>query len=328
MITMKKSFSVLFTSVAITASLLTPTISQAKDFVKIATGNVGGTYYPVGVAMGKLFSDELPNVLSSAMSTGGSVDNIGLLRAQEAQVAILSAKVAHDAYNGTDEFETKPFNKLRAITGMWPSLQHVVVSNSIQSFDDLKGKKFVVGAARSGTEVDTHAVLLAASLFYREEDGDKRNVEPIYVNYGEAVDLMKNGQVAGGLFNTAPPGAAVSELLASGDFHVLEPSAAHAAKLVTDNPLFSIYDVKAGTYPGQDSDLKLPGYPAVLVTSADVSDTLVYDLTKTLFSNLPRMNKAHKATEFIQPDTAMKGINIEFHPGTVKYFNEANVANK
>lgn len=73
-------------------------IAQAKDFVKIATGNVGGTYYPVGVAMGKLFSDELPNVISSAMSTGGSVDNIGLLNTKDAQLAVLSAQVIGRAH--------------------------------------------------------------------------------------------------------------------------------------------------------------------------------------------------------------------------------------
>ncbi|RRJ82808.1 TAXI family TRAP transporter solute-binding subunit [Aestuariirhabdus litorea] len=328
MIKIKNTITQLFISAAVLAVLSTPSVGNAKEFVKIATGNVGGTYYPVGVAMGKLFSDKLPNVLSSAMSTGGSVDNIGLLRSQEAQIAILSAKVTHDAYNGADQFESKPFNKLRAITGMWPSLQHVVVSRSIKSFDDLKGKKFVVGAARSGTEVDAHAVLTAANLFYRKEDGAQLNIEPVYVNYGEAVDLMKNEQVAGGLFDAAPPGAAISELLASGDFHILQPSAEHSSKLIEANPLYSNYVVKAGTYPNQENDLTLSGYPAVLVTSTDVSEELAYALTKTLFTSLPRMHKAHKATQFIHPDTAMKGISIEFHPGVVKYFNEQKTASQ
>lgn len=297
-------------------------IAQAKDFVKIATGNVGGTYYPVGVAMGKLFSDELPNVISSAMSTGGSVDNIGLLNTKDAQLAVLSAQVTLDAYSGTGQFETRKFDKLRAITSMWPSLNHIVVSNEIKSFEDLKGTRFVVGASRSGTEVDAHAVLSNFGIFYREHYGNKINIDPIYVNYGEAVNLMKNGQVSGGLFDAAPPGSAISQLMATGDFHILQLTEAQVTSLTGEYPIYGGYTIKAGTYPKQGNDIYISGYPAILVTSTDVKAELVYDLTKTIFNNLPKLNTAHKATRFIQKDTASKGLKIPLHEGAKKYLTE------
>ena len=44
----------------------------AKDFyVKVATGQSGGTYYPVGIALVQVYSDKIPGCISSAMATGG-----------------------------------------------------------------------------------------------------------------------------------------------------------------------------------------------------------------------------------------------------------------
>ncbi|MFZ7101979.1 MAG: TAXI family TRAP transporter solute-binding subunit [Peptococcaceae bacterium] len=293
-------------------------------FIKVATGNTGGTYYPVGVALGQLFS-KLPGVTSSAMSTGGSVDNIGLLRSGEAQVAMMMATVGNWAFFGEDQFKDKQYSDLRAITSLWPNLNHIVVLKEIESFADLKGQKFVVGAARSGTETDSYAILSSMGLYYREEDGDKKNLEPVWVNYAEAVEAMKNRQVAGGLFNTFPPGSSVSDLMATGDVHILSLTDEQLANLASQNPLYSDYEIPAGTYPNQSEAVKVCGYPNILVTSSEVAGETIYNLTKSIFENLDFLETAHKATTLIQLETATKGIQIDFHEGAQKYYEEKGV---
>ncbi|MFZ5942684.1 MAG: TAXI family TRAP transporter solute-binding subunit [Bacillota bacterium] len=296
-------------------------------FIKIATGNTGGTYYPVGVALGQLYS-KIPRVTSSAMSTGGSVDNIGLLRSNEAQVAMMMATVGNWAFFGQDQFKDKQYGDLRAITTLWPNLNHIVVLKDIKSFEDLKGKKFVVGAARSGTETDSYSILSSMGLYYREEDGDKKNVEPVWVNYAEAVEAMKNRQVAGGLFNTFPPGSAVADLMATGDVHILSLTDEQFANLSKKDPLYSDYEVSANTYPNQPEAVRIPGYPNILVTSSKVDNDTIYNLTKSIFENLDFLETAHKATTLIKLETATKGVQIDFHEGAIKYYEEKGVWKK
>ena len=105
---------------------------KKEAFVKIATGNTGGTYYPVGVGMSQLLSKKNGYIVSSAMSTGGSVDNIGLLRGNEAQVAIMMSTVGNWAYFGESRFKDKQYKDLRVITTLWPNLNHVVVLKDIK----------------------------------------------------------------------------------------------------------------------------------------------------------------------------------------------------
>ncbi|WP_028308725.1 TAXI family TRAP transporter solute-binding subunit [Desulfitibacter alkalitolerans] len=301
---------------------------RPQEFIKIATGNTGGTYYPVGVAMGQLFNQEISYVTSSAMSTGGSVDNIGLLRSNEAQVATMMATVCNWAFFGEGEFADNQYDDIRAITSLWPNLNHIVVLKDIKSFDDLKGKRFVVGAARSGTETDSYAILSTMGLYYRDEDGDKKNVEPVWVNYAEAVEAMKNRQVAGGMFNTFPPGSAVADLMATGDVHILSLTDEQVAMLSEAHPLYTGYTIPAGTYPNQPEDVRVCGYPNILATSAQVPEETVYDMTKAIFENLDFLETAHQATKFIQVDTATKGVQIPFHDGAIRYLKEHGAWNK
>jgi uncharacterized protein len=272
--------------------------------------------------MSQLFSKANDYIVSSAMSTGGSVDNIGLLSSNEAQVAVMMAAVANWAYFGEDRFKDKQYKDLRIITTLWPNLNHVVVSQSIKNFDDIQGKRFVVGAPRSGTETDSNAILSKMGLYYRKEDGAKVNMTPVWVNYAEAVEGMKNRTVVGGLFNTYPPGSAVAELMATGDFHILSLSDEEIDKLAESHPLYTGYTISAGTYPNQKTDIQVPGYPNLLATTAKMDPEVIYDITKTIFESPDYLESIHKATQFIRLETAIKGVRIPFHEGAVRYLKE------
>ena len=301
----------------------TTAFSADKDvFIKIATGNTGGTYYPVGVGFSQLLAKENPGFVSSAMSTGGSVDNIGLLRSGDAQIAIIMSTVANWAYFGESRFKDKQYKDLRAISALWSNQDQIVVHKDIKSFEDLKGKRFVVGAARSGTETDSYAILSSAGLYYREDDKSKNNIDPIWLNYAESVESLKNRQADGGLFNPFPPASAVSELMATGDFHILQMSDELLATLSKNYPLFAKYTIEAGTYPNQPEDIQVSGYPVILMCSAQEDEDVIYKVTKTLFENPDYLAAIHQATKLIKPETAQQGVRIPFHDGAKKYLEE------
>lgn len=300
------------------------TVSPAETHVKIATGNLGGVYYPVGVGLGQLIQKTNPGFLSSAMSTGGSVDNVQLLVGNEAQIAMIQSNVIEDAYKGEKPFRKK-HEELRAITALWPNIVHIVTTKDIKSLADIKGKRFVVGAARSGTEVITHAVLDAAGLQYRNKDKDKNDLVPVWLNYTEAVDSMNNRQAIGGMFQAFPPGSAIAELMTSNDYHVLQMSDAYLNDLKAKYPYFARYNVAAGTYPNQPEDLKLVGYPVLLVALDSMPEDAVYAVTKTIFENLPELHAIHQATTMMTPENATVGVNIPLHKGAERYLKEKGV---
>jgi len=61
---------------------------------------------------------------------------------------------------------------------------------------------------------------------------------------------------------------------------------------------------------------------AMLAVRADLSEDLVYNLTKALFENLDRMAAAHAAGRLISLESAQDGMPIELHPGAARYFAE------
>ncbi len=291
-------------------------------FVKVATGQQGGTYYPIGIAMAQVFSENVPGCVSSGMSTGGSVDNIGLLQDGEAQVAMIMSTTCKDAYDGTGPFEGAAYEDLRSICALWENNIQIIVPNDITHISQLEGKKFVVGANSSGTELDARAVFSAFGLYYTNEDPSKNNIEPVYLDYSQGVDALKDGQVSGVLNVSHAPASAVTDLLSTGDYHVLEFTDEELEAIMATNDLYAVYTVPAGTYPNQDSDLKTIGYPVLLTCPADADADQIYSLTKAIFEHTEELVTAHSAAASITLENAVKGLVVPLHEGAERYFTE------
>ena len=296
--------------------------AQAADtFVKIATGNVGGVYYPVGVGMGQLIQKNNPGFIASGMATAGSVENITLLQTGEAHIAMIQSNVVEDAVNGERPFKQK-YTNLRGITALWPNIQHLVVTKDIKTFGDLKGKRFVVGAARGGTEVITYALMDAAGLDYRNKDKSKNDFTPVWIAYSEAVESMNNKQTSGGLFQAFPPGSAIAELMTEGSYHILPMSSDYLDKLLEKYPYFARFTLPAGTYTNQPDPVSVSACPVLLITLESMPEDVVYALTKTIFEQLPELYNIHQATKMISMEKARDGMSIPLHKGAERYLRE------
>ena len=62
---------------------------------------------------------------------------------------------------------------------------------------------------------------------------------------------------------------------------------------------------------------------ASFVTSADVSEDLVYSVTKAVFENLDDFREQHPAFANLDPKKMIvDGLSAPLHPGAVKYYKE------
>ena len=62
-----------------------------------------------------------------------------------------------------------------------------------------------------------------------------------------------------------------------------------------------------------------------LIASAESSDELIYELTKTIYENREKVVEKHAAGRAINPQNVVRDTGTEFHPGAVRYYREIGI---
>ncbi|KKM10125.1 C4-dicarboxylate ABC transporter substrate-binding protein [Clostridiales bacterium PH28_bin88] len=290
--------------------------------INLATGTTTGVYYVLGNGMAQMWNNKVPNVRASAQATEASVQNMNLLQRKETDIGMSMNQVTGNAYNGKDKFEGRANKDLRVMTAMYPNTVQIVVTakSGVKSLTDLKGKRFVPGAAGSGTEVSAREILKVHGIDY---NADKNVMKVDFVGFTEAVELMKNGQADGALISAGLPNAAVMDLMNSADVKLVSLSPDMVDKIVKEMPWYYPTTIPAGTYKGQTEPINTVAQANLLVTRADLEEDLIYQLTKAIFENKADLVAAHSAAKDITLENALNGLmGVPLHPGAAKYFKE------
>jgi TRAP transporter TAXI family solute receptor len=306
-------------AVALVAGLVSAPTARAAEFINILTGGTSGVYYPLGVALSKIYGEAIPGARTQVQATKASVENLNLLQQGRGEAALTLGDSLKLAWEGDEEagFKNK-LDKLRGIAAMYPNYIHFVVrsDSGISSLADLKGKSISVGAPKSGTELNSRTILAAAGLSY----DDLGKVE--YLPYAESVELMKNRQLDGTLLSSGLGVAAIRDLATSIDVTFVPIPAELVEKLGA--PYVSL-PIVAGTYRGQDADVPTAGVVNFLVTHEGVPEETVYLMTKSMFENLDQMVAAHGAAKSIKLENAVKAMPVPLHPGAERYYKEKGI---
>ena len=310
-------------------ALLFPTepTSAAKPVeLVLATATTGGTYYPVGVALSTLWSLKLRNEKPAAIkvnpiTSAGSGENINMLKAKEVEMAILQGLFGKMAWRGTAIYEGKPMKELRSVTLLWPNVEHFVIYQDkvkTGTITDIKGLKFSIGRAGSGTERSGLTIMSGVGM-------GRDDVKAEYLGYFESSKAMKDKRIQGANLCAGPPVAAVTDLFATPGMKVqileFTDEQLNAINEKTAYPGFK-YKIAANTYPGQKEEIMSIAQPNFLGIRADVDAEIVYKLTKTIYENLPYLYAIHQATSFMKLELATSGLPAPLHPGALKYYRE------
>jgi TRAP transporter TAXI family solute receptor len=288
----------------------------AQTFVNVLTGGTAGVYYPLGVALGRIYGEKIPGIRTSVQSTKASVENLNLLQAGKGEIAFTLGDSLIAAWKGDAEAGFRaPLDKLRGIAGIYPNYVQIVASkeSGITTLADLKGKRLSVGAPKSGTELNARAILAAAGLSY----ADLGKVE--YLPFAESVDLMKNRQLDATLQSAGLGVASIRDLSTSVPIRMVPVPPEVVAKIGAP---FRPGVIPAGTYTGQDADVPTATIPNFLVTHSGVSDELAYAMTKELFANLDQLAAAHAEGKKIILERALDGMPVPLHPGAERFYRE------
>lgn len=318
MFKLKALAAVLATGVAMAA---TPVQAQT-EFVTIGTGGVTGVYYAVGGAICRLMNKDRADtgIRCSVESTGGSVYNTNTIREGELDIGVVQSDVQFNAAEGAEQFkDVGPMKNLRAIFSIHPEPLMVVArkESGVKEFQDFKGKRFNIGNPGSGQRATVD--MLLPELGMSRADFSLAS-ELKADEHGAA---LCDNKIDGFAYVVGNPSANIQDVTTTCGAQLVNVTGDGVNKILEQYPYYAKVVVPGDTYAANPDDTTTYGVLATLVTSSDVSDNVVYNLTKAVFENFDEFKKLHPAFANLDPELMVKdGLSAPLHDGAVKYYKE------
>lgn len=290
--------------------------SAQKIDLKMMTGPMGGSWYPLGGAIADAVQKEMPNV-TIAVAPGGGVANVEGIEFGKCDIGFSNSSSGVDAIYGRPPFKQKIQN-MRQLANLYPQyFQMVVLEDSgIKSVADMKGKRISPGPKGHTGEFAAQQVLQVYGLSYK----DMSKVH--HVGYNDTVALMKDGHCDAWLLTTTIPAASIMDLASARKIRLLPLPEDKIKAMQKLNAGYIRRTVPKGTYPGVDYDVPGIGWFTHLVVHAKLPDDLVYNITKILAKNVDRFGQVVKDMKGVTAKDLAMDIGIPFHPGALKYYKE------
>ncbi len=298
---------------------------------QLATANISGTYYPVGVALATLTKVKLEpdhKLSLTALSSAGSAENLLQLSNNEVQFAILQGLYGYWAWNGVGPFASNgPQKHLRSITMLWQNVEHFAVNSdyvktgTISDLLEMQGKTLSLGDKHSGSAGSGRYILQSLGL------NPESDFHTVHLNYGDSADAMQKGDIEVMNIPGGPPVAAVDRVFTAlgKDVTILGFTEQQKAAVNAEHQLWSSFTIQPNTYPGQDKAVTTIAQPNFLAVRSDVPDEDVYLILKSIYDNLTFLNNIHPITSVMKMGAAIDGLPIPLHPGAARFYREHGV---
>ncbi len=317
----------LFTGAALIVSILMffgQSLAKTQ-FVTIGTGGITGVYYPTGGAIANMVNKKksVYGIRATVESTGGSVVNVNAVMSGDLEFGIVQSDRQFQAINGLAEWKEKgPQKDLRAVFSIHPESVTLVaaVDAGIQGIKDLKSKRVNIGNPGSGQRQNAIDALETAGINY------EKDLKAEGIKASEASSLLQDGRIDAFFYTVGHPAGAIKEAT-SGARKVRFASITDMDKLFVTYPYYAKSVIPVKLYPGADNDADVPtfGVKATLVTSAKLSNDIVYAITKEVFENFDQFKKQHPAFSTLTKQSMLEGLSAPMHPGAIQYFREVGL---
>ena len=296
----------------------------AKTRITVVTGGTGGVFYPYGGGIAKILSEKVPDMQATAQVTGGSVDNVKLVAAGEAELGFGTINSVYEGLNGLGAYAKDGKQDVRTIAALYDSFFHVCASadTGVNKVADFKGKRVSVGSAGSSTESIADRVLTAAGL------DPQNDVTRDNLGVAESAGALKDGKIAGFFWIGGIPTAAVKDLAASGQPQMTFVPTADELQVIDKQfpALYRPFTLKAKSYAGQDADVAGLGVANVLLVAANASDELVTQILSGMFDNLDAVKAIHPEARKLSVEAAAVKTAVPLHPAAVAFYKSKGVA--
>lgn len=333
-----RKFSPLLGAFLAHATIAAPVLAEQPSFLRIGTGGAGGTYFALGGSLasalsappGSLSCDKggpcgVPGLIAIAQATTASVFNNAAVQNGELEAGMASADVTSAMYRGIGTFEGKPHDKLRVVANLSPEFLHLVLpkGQELRDLDELKNKRVGIAQPGSGTQVAVLKILESRGIA-------RDDIKGAELNQAQSAERLADGQLDAYFYTAGYPVAAMVQLASTKGMELYSFPKEDLDRISTLVPGYLPNQIPASTYPGVDYAVETPAVNALFVVSADLSDDMVYDVTKALWNEATRkvLDNGHAAGKAIRLETALAGLDtlgVPLHPGAARYYRETGL---
>ena len=299
---------------------------KKTDYVTIAGGTATGGGYLVISKWAELMSKGIPCTSASA-TTGSYYANCLAVDKKKFAIGQAEANSLFNTSRGAREkFKGKETKNLRFINSTNPaSFQIFVRKNSpIKSVREAITKyplrNLMVISKLSGHFYWIGKIFEAYGSSF--DDLKKRGGSLAFVNYSNAIGLMKDGQADMLMIHTTIPSSVIMDVDSSIGIRFLEIEPEMRKKIMSLIPGIAELTIPAGSYKSLNRDVKTLGLYMQHFTHKDMPEDLIYNATKVFWENEKAFQNLASWGRQIKLETATISATIPFHPGAEKYYRE------
>jgi TRAP transporter TAXI family solute receptor len=301
--------------------------SSLAQVMSIGSGSQGSLGFNTGQSIAKIINQELGITARTQPLTG----YLPLINNGELDFGFANAVEVGFASTGTGTYEGKANKNLRLVGTMFPLKTGlmVVADTGIETIADLKAKAkglriaseykgstiipyYIEGGLANGGMTYDDFVNVPVSNFVKGifALGDGL-VDVSLVSLNSGAGKKSNAQLRdrGGLkyvsLDNSPAGQAA--------FKKFMP----AAKIITMKPNPNI--------PGLQKEVNIMEIPWMMMTNADVSDDLVYKVTKAIVEHNDKLGASFGAFKNAKAASMAPANAMPYHPGALRYYNEKGI---
>src|SRR5690554_7252195 len=305
----------------LSVGLMAATSVQAQEKLSIATAGTTGVFYAYGGAVANIVSKYVPEISMVAESTGGTVENIKMLSKAQADLATVSADVAHEAY--IDYANSRHFRgkkvEMYGLFNMYQQPHHIVTlqGGRVNDINDIRSRRVVVGAPGSGTEVKTRMMLESLGITYRD-------FRPEFLTFTEGVEALQDGTVEAVFLGVNYPAPAIMSLAMTNPVSLLSLTDAQIGAVQQKYPFLNKAVIPADTYKGVSEDAQTVSVQTLVVSSSTLSEEVAYQIVKAVFEHKDELENINHAFRQTTLESAADTF-LPLHPGAARYYREVGV---
>jgi len=278
-------------------------IVYALSGLRFASGFLGGTYNQIARTM-----NHLPGMSFEVLETKGSTENINLLKNSQADLAFVQLDVLIES--GKDDPAVG--RDIKILLPVYREEVHILAAKTINSLQDLKGKKVAIGPDGSGTQATALSILKKLKLD-KEISADNSSAEA-------GLKKLLGNQIDAVFIIAGAPVKILSELNenTSEKFHLLPFSKSEMRNFTSRNGAYSQMILRKNIYPWHAERIETLAVESVLAGKASLSDGMVATIINTIFKNQVELYMSHEKWTELELSFIRKMARrrkILFHPG-------------
>ena len=276
--------------------------------VRIATGTRGGTFLPLGQALGQTWQRTVPHLRVQALESPGSPASVAMLERHEAELALVS----NNSRGG---------DSIRLIAPLYEETLQIVVRRDLHCANAIGLRGHRVGRGPSGIGTQTHAMQVLNQI-----GGTTAQFEPRNLTFLAAADALERNEIDAAFFVAGMRTPVIDRLLHHGDLELLSlGDTSHPGSALdgirVDAPYLLVSVIPEHAYGDQPtSAIGTISVKALLVARADLDESLVRDLTESMFQDKVRLAERERLLARLSDHFDAADSPFPIHPGADRYY--------